>query len=104
MLTLQTWRCEGTPDGESVPVYQVREIPHLQPQDINDALIEQLVEREQWDYEQHGVTRTYLVVGAGLVPLEIVKLPEADDDMPDSLREPFEDQPEMGSHDAPEEP
>lgn len=75
MLTIQTWKCERTPDGDSVPVVQVREIAHLQPQDINDDLIEQLAEKEQADYEEYGVTATYLVVGAGLVPLRIVRMP-----------------------------
>jgi len=72
-LTLQTWWLSPL-DNE--PLGLVREM-HVQASELPEV-VEQLGDCEQWDYEQYGVTCTYLVLPGGVIDVSRLRpIPQA---------------------------
>lgn len=44
-------------------------LPEPARAEITDRFLDELADQEQWDYEAHGNTETYLLLPAGLLPL-----------------------------------
>lgn len=67
-MRLETWQLDAErPRGE--PIHRIR------AWNADDVDVDKLADQESWDYERYGATCTYIVIGAGFVPLALEPAP-----------------------------